>query len=68
MMATTVFFASLNVRNGVVLGVYEQKVRLCWRVFEFQRAVIGGARHNTYEVVISPSCVVQIHYNNGDGG
>ena len=43
---------------------------VCIGVLSVEFEVVIGVRHSTYEVVksISPSCVVQIHYNNGDDG
>ena len=56
MAMTVVRLSSLNVWNGVALDVYEQEVRLYWRV-EFE-----GVQYRMHEVVVLPSCDVKIHY------
>ena len=53
MTVTAVHLSSLNVWNAVVLGVYEQDVRLYWCVLEFEASCYWCSMQ--YEVLMSPS-------------
>ena len=50
-----------NVFNDVVLALDEQGVRLYWCVLECEASCYWCSMQ--HEVVMSPSCDVQIHYN-----
>ena len=65
MAMTAVRLLWLNVWNGVVLALDEQKVRLYWRALEFEASRYWCSMQ--YEVVMPPSHAVQIHYNGNHG-
>ena len=65
MAMAAVCLSSLHVCNDVVLTLDEQEVRLYWCVLEFEACCYWCSMQ--YEVVMSPSCAVQIHYNGDDG-
>ena len=65
MAMTAVRLSSLHVWNHLVLALDEQRVRLYWCVLEFEASWYCCSMQ--YEVLMSPSCAVQIHYNGDDG-
>ena len=64
---TAVRVSSSNGWLGVVFTLDEQQVRFYryWCVLEFEASCYWCSMQ--YEVVMSPSCAVQIHYNGDDG-